>query len=129
MCIVFPVCGARLAAAGEQTRRMEAERRHLRVEQLVLMCKAAMAAADARRKARAWHNWRRTQVWFCCFVGALWGLSKAHTCPQRMRQWRPDGEGPPAALRSKHSSVKVDLRQSAVGRCFDNEYASPLSIP
>lgn len=52
----------RLEAAGAQAQRMYAERRHLRAEQLAWVCKAAMAASNARRKARAWRRWRQVQV-------------------------------------------------------------------
>ncbi|CAB1114525.1 unnamed protein product [Ectocarpus sp. CCAP 1310/34] len=51
----------RLAAAGAQAQRMAAERRHLRAEQLAWVCKAALAASDVRRKARAWRLWRQVQ--------------------------------------------------------------------
>ncbi|CAN0296372.1 unnamed protein product, partial [Laminaria digitata] len=51
----------RLEAAEEQGRRMEAEERHLRASQLAWACKCAMAAADVRRKARAWRQWREMQ--------------------------------------------------------------------
>ncbi|CAN0007552.1 unnamed protein product, partial [Scytosiphon promiscuus] len=51
----------RLEAAGSQAQRMEAERRRLRAEQLAWVCKAAVAASDTRRKARAWRFWRQDQ--------------------------------------------------------------------
>lgn len=52
----------RLEAAGAQAQRMHAERRQLRAEQLAWVFKAAMAASDARRKARAWCLWHQLQV-------------------------------------------------------------------
>lgn len=70
---VFHSSWGRLAAAWERAQAMEAERRRLRVEQLAWVCKAAMAAADTRRKARAWRLWRQVQVSFWVWKsGVAW---------------------------------------------------------
>lgn len=58
---------------------MAAERRHLRAEQLAWVCKAALAASDVRRKARAWRLWRQVQV--SSPQRTLYQTTKpAHTC-------------------------------------------------
>lgn len=47
----------RLTAAAEGAQRIEVEKRRLRLDGVAWACKAAVSAAEARLKARAWRTW------------------------------------------------------------------------